>query len=262
LNPHRVKLSSIQTTNKTKPNIIFVIGESQVASHMSLFGYSRKNTPGLDSLYAKGEIIPFRKAVSIGNKTLYSVPYMLVGLQGPDPNGLFYHIPSLFDYAKAAGYNTMFISAQDLHWEYLDKLFDDGSINLLVEGNHFSSKVDVHKGADDLVVLSKLFDYIKKSSKPYLLVVQMDGSHYPYNIHSPKSVKKYLPEKSANCINAYDNTIIVTDLFLSGLHSFLRKESPNTYMFFTPDHGQNLGGANGRFNDNFFPLIFQLLLKN
>lgn len=134
---NRVKLSSIQTTNKPGQNIIFVIGESQVASHMSLYGYSRKTTEKLDSLYEKGEIIPFRKAVAIGNKTLYSVPYMLVGLQGPDPNGVFYNMPSVFDYAKKAGYYTMFISAQDLHWGHLDKLFNDGSIDLLADGNHF-----------------------------------------------------------------------------------------------------------------------------
>lgn len=253
--PNRLKLSDIKQ-NKNNPNIIFVIGESQVASHMSLYGYKRKNTPKLDSLYKNGEIVPFKKAVSIGNKTRYSVPYMLVGLQGPDPKGLFYSIPTLFDYAKAVGYHTMFISAQDLQWGHLDRLFDDGSIDLLLDGNHFSSKVDVHKGVDDLVLLPKLFNFIKKSKKPYLLVVQMDGSHYPYNIHSPKKLKKYLPEKDANCINAYDNTIIVTDLFLSGLHNFIRKESPNTYMFFTPDHGQNLGGINGKFNDSFTPLIF------
>ena len=78
-----------------------------------------------------------------------------------------------------------------------------------------------------------------------------------YNIHSPQKVKKFLPEKEPNGINAYDNTIVVTDLFLSGLNDFIQKESPNTYMFFTPDHGQNFGGANGRFNDNFSPLIFR-----
>ena len=253
--PHRVKLKPIDQTMQ-KPDLVFVVGESQVLSHMSLYGYSRKTTPHLDSLYAAHKIIPFTKAVSIGNKTRLSVPYMLAGLQGPDPHGVFYQYPSIFDYAKAAGYKTLFISAQDLHWGRLDQLFDDGSIDLLLDGNHFSSHVDVHKGVDDLVLLPKIFDYLQQYGSPFLLVVQMDGSHYPYNVHSPDSLKKFLPEESPNCTNAFDNTLLVTDIYLNRFYHFLNQHFPGSFLFFTPDHGQNFGGLNGHFNDNFTPDVF------
>jgi len=253
--PQRAKLIPIKQ-NTHKPNLVFVVGESQVLSHMSVYGYSRKTTPHLDSLYKNHKIIPFTKAVSVGNKTRLSVPYMLTGLQGPDPHGVFYQYPSIFDYAKAAGYKILFISAQDLHWGHLDQMFDDGNIDLLLDGNHFSSHVDVHKGVDDLVLLPKIFNYLKKYGSPFLLVVQMDGSHYPYNIHSPDSLKRFLPEKSPNCTNAFDNTLIVTDIYLSRFYHFLSKNFPESYLFFTPDHGQNFGGLNGHFNDNFTPDVF------
>jgi glucan phosphoethanolaminetransferase (alkaline phosphatase superfamily) len=253
--PQRVKLSPVNQ-NTQKPDLVFVVGESQVLSHMSLYGYKRKTTPHLDSLYAAHKIIPFTKAVSIGNKTRLSVPYMLAGLQGPDPNGVFYQYPSIFDYAKAAGYKTLFISAQDLHWGRLDQLFDDGSIDLLLDGNHFSSHVDVHKGVDDLVLLPKILDYLQQYGSPFLLVVQMDGSHYPYNIHSPDSLKRFLPEESPNCTNAFDNTLLVTDIYLYRFYRFLNQYFPGSYLFFTPDHGQNFGGLGGHFNDNFTPDVF------
>ncbi len=252
---HRLKLSPIRKHGKL-PNLVFVIGESQVLSHMSLYGYHRQTTPLLDSLYKAHDIIPFQKAVSIGNKTRLSVPYMLCGLQGPDPKGAFYEYPSIFDYAKAAGYHTLFLSAQDLHWGKLNTLFDDSSVDLLEDGNYFSSHVDVHKGVDDLVMLHHVFHFLNKYGSPFLLVVQMDGSHYPYNIHSPDSLKKFLPEKSANGVNAYDNTLVVTDIYLTRLYSFLAKNFPHTFMFFTPDHGQNFGGLSGHFNDNFTKDIF------
>ncbi len=253
--PQRLKLHPFKQ-NTHKPDLVFVVGESQVLSHMSLYGYSRKTTPHLDSLYKNHKIIPFTKAVSIGNKTRLSVPYMLAGLQGPDPHGAFYQFPSIFDYAKAAGYRTLFISAQDLHWGHLDQMFADGNIDLLLDGNHFSSHVDVHKGVDDLVLLPKIFDYLKKYGSPFLLVVQMDGSHYPYNIHSPDSLKQFLPEKSPNCTNAFDNTLLVTDIYLNNFYRFLSHNFPGSYLFFTPDHGQNFGGLNGHFNDNFTPDVF------
>jgi len=253
--PHRVKLMPVNQ-NSPKPNLVFVVGESQVLSQMSLYGYTRKTTPHLDSLFTAGKIVPFTKAVAIGNKTRLSVPYMLSGLQGPDPYGVFFQYPSIFDYAKAAGYKTLFISAQDLHWGHLDQMFDDGTIDLLLDGNHFTSHVDVHKGVDDLVLLPKIFDYLQQYGSPFLLVVQMDGSHYPYNIHSPDSLKKFLPEKSPNGINAFDNTLLVTDIYLSRFYHFLNKTFPGSFLFFTPDHGQNFGGLNGHFNDNFTPDVF------
>ena len=252
---HRLKLSPAGKP-ENPPNLVFVIGESQVLSHMSLYGYQRKTTPLLDSLYRAHKIIPFQKAVSIGNKTRLSVPYMLSGLQGPDPNGVFYEYPSLFDYAKAAGYHTLFLSAQDMHWGKLNALFDDGSVDLLEDGNFFSSHVDVHKGVDDLIMLRHVIHFLKKYGSPFLLVVQMDGSHYPYNEHSPDSLKKFLPEKNPNDVNAFDNTLVVTDIYLTRLYAFLAENFPNTFMFFTPDHGQNFGGLNGSFNDNFTRDIF------
>jgi glucan phosphoethanolaminetransferase (alkaline phosphatase superfamily) len=255
IHPDRVALSPV-TPSADAPNFVLVIGESQVLSHMSLYGYHRKTTPLLDSLRRDGKIIPFTRAVSVGNKTRLSIPYMLEGLEGPDPGGAFFRYPSLFNYMKAAGYHTLFISAQDLHWGCLDKYFDDGSIDLLLDGSSFSGSVDVHKGADDLVVLPHLFEYLEKYGAPFLLVVQMDGSHYPYNIHSPDSLKRFLPEESPNCVNAFDNTLLVTDLYLARLHRYLSEHFPHTWMFFTPDHGQNFGGLNGRFNDNFKPDVW------
>ncbi len=255
IHPDRAPVPSVPSAEE-RPNFIFVIGESQVLSHMSLYGYERSTTPLLDSLARRGDLVAMQKAVALGNKTRLSVPYMLTGLEGPDPQGAFYRYPSLFNYLKAAGYHTLFISAQDLHWGYLDKYFDDGSIDLLLDGSSFSGNVDVHKGADDLAVLPHLFRYLQQYGTPFLLVYQMDGSHYPYNIHSPDSLKRFLPEESPNCVNAYDNTLIVTDIFLARLYMFIQKAFPDTWIFFSPDHGQNFGGLAGRFNDNFKPDVW------
>jgi len=255
LTTHRLKLLPVRKP-KNPPNLVFVVGESQVLSHMSLYGYHRQTTPLLDSLYKAHRIIPFQKAVSVGNKTRLSVPYMLSGLQGPDPKGAFFEYPSIFDYARAAGYHTLFLSAQDLHWGKLNALFNDGSIDMLEDGNYFSSHVDVLKGVDDLVMLPHVFRFLIEYGSPFLLVVQMDGSHYPYSEHSPDSLKRFLPERSRNGVNAFDNTLVVTDIYLTRLYAFLAKRFPHTFMFFSPDHGQNFGGLNGHFNDNFTRDIF------
>ena len=251
----KVKLSPFTNIKEKKPNFVFIIGESQVLQHMQIYGYNKKTTPNLKKLYDQKKIIPFTKVISVGNKTRLSVPYMLTGLMGPDPNGVIYQYPTIFDYAKNAGYTTIFISAQDLRWGNIYKMFNNKNLDIILDGNNFSASVDVHKGIDDLIILPKIFDVLKNCKPPFLLVLQMDGSHYPYNIHSPDSLKKFLPEDSPNCINAYDNTLVVTDLYLSRLYKLISAKYSDTYMFFSPDHGQNLGGQNGYFNDNYSNLV-------
>ncbi len=246
----RLTLSPIhKKIGPEQANFIFVIGESQVLDHMQIYGYSRETTPNLQDLHKQKKVIPFSKTISIGNKTRLSVPYMLSGLMGPEPNGIIYQIPNLFDYTKAAGYTNLFISSQDLRWGGLLKLFDSPSIDILLDGNTFSPSVDVHKGIDDLVLLPKALSILEKQQSPFLLVLQMDGSHYPYNIHSPDSLKKFLPEEDPNSINAYDNTLLVTDKYLSQLYHYISREHPNTYIFFCADHGQNFTAKGGHFNE-------------
>ncbi|NYT28473.1 MAG: hypothetical protein H0A76_11785 [Candidatus Thiodubiliella endoseptemdiera] len=65
------------------------------------------------------QLIKYTNALSIGTHTRLSVPYMLVGIEGIDPKGRIYQTPSVFNYAKARGYTTAFISAQDTRWGIL-----------------------------------------------------------------------------------------------------------------------------------------------
>jgi len=239
-------------TTKDLPDIIYIIGESTVLSHMSVFGYPRKTTPGLERLENEHKIMTFPNCVSIGLQTRLSVPYMLAGLQGIDPKGYFYTCPTIFNYAKARGYTTALITAQDFAWGRLTDILLDKDVDEFENGTAFDSNLSVHKGADDLVVLEKgVLPWMGKTKSPRLLVVQMDGSHYPFNEHSRPEDKVFLPETEPNCINAFDNSVLVTDRFLTRLIEKIRKENPDAWVFFSPDHGQNLGGKNGFFNDRF-----------
>lgn len=115
-----------------------------------------------------------------------------------------------------------------------------------------NKNTSVHKGADDMHVLKEVaLPYINQQTKPFLLVLQMDGSHYPYSMHSTKQHKKFLPEGDENSINAYDNTVVKTDDYIATLISQMRKQYPSSWVFYSADHGQSLGGKSGMFNQSF-----------
>lgn len=236
------------------PNIVYVVGESLTLSHLGIYGYGRETTPQLAQLEKNQQLIKYTNALSIGTHTRLSVPYMLVGIEGIDPQGRIYQTPTVFDYAKARGYTTAFISAQDTHWGGIKNLFVDKSVDYFWHGVRMNKNASVHKGADDMRVLNEIampyIDKVGQQKTPFFLVLQMDGSHYPYAEHSTKAHKKFLPENKPNSINAYDNTVVKTDVYLAKLITKIRTEYPNSWVFYSTDHGQGLGGKAGNFNQN------------
>ena len=251
-NKPSVPLSQLSTEDL--PNIIYIVGESLTLSHMGIYGYERDTTPQLVQLEKQKQLIKYTNALSIGTHTRLSVPYMLVGIEGIDPKGRIYQTPTVFNYAKARGYTTAFISAQDTHWGHIKDLFVDESVDYFWHGVNMNKNASVHKGADDMRVLNEIalpyIDKVGKQTKPFFLALQMDGSHYPYAKHSTKEHKKFLPENEPNSINAYDNTVVKTDEYLSKIIKKIRKEYPNSWVFYSTDHGQGLGGKSGNFNQD------------
>jgi len=237
------------------PSLVFVIGESLNVDHMGVYGYERDTTPNLSRLVDERKLVAMRNAVSIGPRTLTSVPYMLTGLQGVDPHGVIYSVPTLFNYAKSAGYSTALITAQDFQWRNVDKLFVDQDMDHFAQGSHFSPDVSVSIGADDRVVLEKgikpWLELQQGNERPFMLVVQMSGSHTPFSRQVPDDMKQFLPEENPNSINAYDNTVWYTDFILNDLLQAIRAKSPNSWIFYSSDHGEHVTGKGGAFHGDF-----------
>lgn len=232
------------------PNIVLVLGESLAASHLTLYGYDKPTTPRLQELHDRERLIAFTDAVVMGPHTRTSVPYIVTGLEGPDPKGRVFHAPTITQYAKARGYHTAFVSAQEESWGELDSMLREGA-DTFRTGIEFASHVDVLKGADDLVVLERgVLPMLGTIAEPFFVVVHMDGSHLPYASHSPASHKLF-PEDGVNGMAAYDNSIRVTDEFVTRIFETLRRRDPEAWLFFSSDHGQPLGEGGAFYNHGY-----------
>ena len=247
------------------PDVVWVIGESLTAKHMQVYGYSRATTPNIHSLQQANQALAFQDALATSPRTMSSVPYILSGLQGIDPTGMIYSTPSIFNYAKSAGYHTGLITAQDFQWRNIDKLFVDKDMDHFQQGTDFSASVNVSIGADD----HQMFDrgvkpFIAKATQkpePLFLVIQMSGSHPPYAAQVPQDMKQFLPEETPVSINAYDNTVWYTDKFLGRLVQTIREKRPNAWIFFTSDHGQDFGnGEQNKFHGSLTPDVIHVPL--
>jgi glucan phosphoethanolaminetransferase (alkaline phosphatase superfamily) len=247
------------------PDVVWVIGESLTIKHMQVYGYNRPTTPNLQAMQQAKQALAFQDVLATSPRTMSSVPYILSGLQGVDPTGMIYSTPSIFNYAKSAGYYTGLITAQDFQWRNIDKLFVDKDMDHFQQGTDFSSKVNVSVGADDHVMFDRgVKPFLNKAAQkptPLFLVVQMSGSHTPYAAQVPQDMKQFLPEDSPIGVNAYDNTVWYTDKFLSRLVQEVHAKRPNAWIFFTSDHGQDIGGGvANKFHGSLTPNVIQVPL--
>ena len=247
------------------PDVVWVIGESLTIKQMQVYGYNRATTPHIQALQKANQALAFQDVLATSPRTMSSVPYILSGLQGVDPTGMIYSTPSIFNYAKSAGYHTGLITAQDFQWRNVDKLFVDKDMDHYQQGTDFSANVNVSIGADDHHMFDRgvkpFLDKATQKSEPLFLVIQMSGSHTPYSAQVPQDMKQFLPEDSPVGINAYDNSVWYTDKFLSRLVQAVREKRPNAWIFFTSDHGQDIGGGvANKFHGSLTPNVIQVPL--
>ena len=224
--------------------VILVVGETARADHFSLNGYPRATNPRLS---LEANIISFSNIHSCGTSTAISVPCM-------------------FSYSAHDGFDVKSARNTENGLDLLQK----AGVNVLWRDNNSDSKgvadrvpfenfrsAELNPVCDDecrdIGMLDGLQGYIDAKSGDILIVLHQMGSHGPaYHRRYPAEFEKFTPachsNELANCtqdeiINAYDNTILYTDYFLSEVIALLKANSPKyeAAMFYVSDHGESLG---------------------
>ena len=224
--------------------IILVIGEAVRADRLSLNGYGRETNP----LLKMESVISFTNLYSCGTSTAVSVPCMF-SIYGRD------------DYSEKKANST----------ENLLDVLSHAGVNVLWRDNNSSSKgvalnvqyEDYQKPENNTVcdeecrdegMLVGLQDYIDSHEQGSILIVlhQM-GNHGPaYYKRYPKRFEVFVPVCETNMLqecsqeeigNAYDNSILYTDYFLSKVIELLKQNTGKfePAMIYFSDHGESLG---------------------
>jgi len=233
--------------------IILVVGEAVRWDHFSLNGYSRETNP----LLKKEDIVNFTQFTSCGTETAVSVPCMFSILGHDDyEKEKAAHTENVLDVMKRAGVNVLWRDNNSDSKRVADRVeYQDYKIpanNTVCEGE-----------CRDEGMLVGLQEYIAAHPKgDILIVLHQMGNHGPaYYKRYPKEYEKYTPVCQTNQLekcsqeeitNAYDNTLLYTDDFLSKVIAFLKTNDENfaTGMFYLSDHGESLG-ENGLYLHGF-----------
>lgn len=235
-NKKQTLLADATFINEENTVVVLVIGESARAANFSLYGYSRDTNPNLSKL----DIAPLKGATSSATYTTAAVNSIL----SPDGSTSGDEEP-LSSYLQRQGVNVIWRSN---NW---------GDPPMQVQTYQKARDLQEDCAGEgcryDEVLLAGLDKVINNNAKrKTLIVLHTAGSHGPlYNKKYPETFEVFKPVcvtvdlqkcTAQELVNAYDNTILYTDYFLSKVIEILKNhEKTPSLMLYVSDHGESLG---------------------
>lgn len=236
--------SEVPDTDLHRELVILVVGETARADHFSLNDYPRTTNPLLQK---EERLISFSDISSCGTSTAISVPCMFSRLGRDNFN---------VDEAKYSENVLDLVNNANISVIWRDNNSDSKHVADRIPFFDFKTP-EVNTVCDDECrdtgMLDGLQQFIDAQEKDILIVLHQMGSHGPaYYKRYPKEFNQFTPAcetaelsecSEAEIINAYDNTILYTDYFLSEVIGLLKTNTPKyeTAMIYVSDHGESLG---------------------
>ena len=229
-----------------KQNIVLLVDESIRGDYVSLMP-GNKLTPQLPKLAE--QFVNFGPAVSGGNMSTYSNAILRFGVRLDELKETANLNPTLFRYAKEAGFRTVYIDAQS-------ELLKSGRI--LVNFMSLAERVDIdayyntREGVDSDFELADIIATELAGKQPVFIYATKNGAHFPYEWSYPPEgelppvrKRKTWGRLNARHIAAYRKALLWSvDKFMT--YFFQRVDLSRTTLIYTSDHGQ-------LFRDGEFP---------
>jgi len=252
----RDDLPEAPTPKRPLDSIIYVIDESVRGSNLSLNSYPRATTPFLEDLEDRGLLKNLGICVSAGTFSHLSNAYLITGHNAfPDGDFRTEKNPTVFDYAKKMGYQTLYIDVNQIYLYALRKAAGDGPVRSL--DGWMNDDTFLERGIDldaskDLGVARVLSELLNEKSG-YFILVNKKGLHFNYRNRYPDDLPSTLwkpvmkaaqpidpsPAGRERLVNSYDNGIrFQVDQFFRELVA--KTTNQNYAVLYTSDHGQTL----------------------
>ena len=217
---------------------VMVIGETARALNWQLGGYDRPTNPRLSQ---RDNVTFYSKALSESNTTHKSVPMLMSHITACNFDSVGY-VKSVITAFKDAGFKTAFISNQapnHSYTEFFGREADDCIYLPDTLGRH------CYDGEMLPYVARCLAD---SSSMKHFIVLHSYGSHFKYAERYPEGFGDFkpdlcdevTPESRDVLMNAYDNTIEYTDMWLDSLMDMLERSGRRAALVYSADHGEDI----------------------
>jgi glucan phosphoethanolaminetransferase (alkaline phosphatase superfamily) len=222
---------------KVPVNILILANESLRRTSLDWYGYPQATTPFLSNFLQQHqeEIFLFDRAYANSTTTMLSLTSMFTGISPVQPALILHKMPLIFDYAKAQGFNTFWISSQSFNWRNFDLFFATPSIDFIWNKEIGNAPQVNDWGTDDRYVVEEFANYLAGNSNNFVGILHTNTTHYPYFSDQPRD--------DFNLLVNYDNSIRYLDTIYRDVFGLLNQYNllDNTIIIFTSDHGEAFG---------------------
>lgn len=219
--------------------LVLVIGETSRAANWQIMGYERETNPQLSKTPG---IIAYHDCLTQSNATHKSVPIILSHATAED-FPVLYHSKGLLAAFREAGYHTTFVSNEPRNHSFNDHLAEQADTAIFLRDK-------ISGDPKDTLLLPYVSEALALDRKyPHqLIVLHSYGSHSTYSDRYEDYQSHFHPDNvvkaTAGCrdilINAYDNTIRLTDHFLARIIDMLNQSGRPSALVYTSDHGEDI----------------------
>lgn len=220
--------------------VVFIIGETTRWDHMGILGYDRDTTP---KLAQEKNLVAYR-GYSCDTATKLSLRCMFVRQGGADDNPQrTLKEQNVFAVLKQLGFSSDLFAMQSEMWFYSNTMAN----NIAYREQIGAEPRNRGKDVDDMLLLNETSVSLAKHPKgKHLIILHTKGSHYSYYQRYTRDFAKWKPECvgiNKNCskqelINAYDNSVLYVDTFISRVLDQLRDKK--AIVFYAADHGESI----------------------
>lgn len=229
-------------TGKNRQIVVLIIGETSRADSWSLYGYQRTTNPQLSK---QENLTVFKDALTQSNTTHKSVSMILSDADATNYN-VIYRRKGVIEAFKEAGFKTICLSNQAENSSFIEYFTKEADIYKTIRTTDSNTRVTVNYNDEELIpIMSKL---INENKEDLFIVIHSYGSHFNYSERYPEDFRKFTPDNLTSVskkqkdllVNAYDNSILYTDHFLSSTIDALKQTNSAVAMLYTSDHGEDI----------------------
>ncbi|MEO6603718.1 MAG: sulfatase-like hydrolase/transferase [Polyangiaceae bacterium] len=228
-----------------KRNVLFVILESVRADATCLdYEPDCRRTEATNQLFP--DRIGFRQMRSMDSTTAVSLAVLWSGLGPTESRDNLHTWPLIFDYAKAAGFDTAFWTSQNMLFGNARLWVKNLGVSHFVSATDMDPTSDLDMGAPEGLLADRVIREFGSLREPFLAVVQLSNVHYPYYVDpngpqpfQPATTSK-APEDNPYFKNYYQNSVYQQDQHLAKMLAHIRstEAGKHTVIVYTSDHAE------------------------
>ncbi len=245
---HRKALAATTPIADDAPSIVLILGESvRRDATCSSRSPTCAASPRVDE--AAPDRIGFARAFSIASCTELVSTALWTGLPITAAPELLARAPLVWDYARARGYRTAYLTSQNLLYQQGDLFLQTSAIDRPREARDRQVDARVDEGSPDEELAAEALAFIE-SSGPSLVVVHHSNTHTPYR--QTPGFTPFSTDGADAVHNRYRNSLVHDDALVGDLVARLRRgpRGRRAIVIVSSDHGE-AWGEHGSYTHSF-----------